>query len=122
MDTHSDYASLLRPTFLAGVLFLAATNRIDVLDSALLRPGRLSRKVLVPLPDEAGRRDILVVHMRGVPMLDESERLMSIDRMAAVTSGELNASELRYQHRRWAKGCSDEEQKRKHARYKAGSA
>ena len=76
-----------------GVLFLAATNRIDVLDSALLRPGRLSRKVLVPLPDEGGRRDILVVHMRGVPMMDESERLMSIDRMAAVTSGELDASD-----------------------------
>lgn len=43
----------------AGVLLLAATNRHDVLDPALLRPGRLSRRVVVPLPDEAGRESIL---------------------------------------------------------------
>lgn len=42
-----------------GVLLLAATNRHDVLDPALLRPGRLSRRVVVPLPDEVGRESIL---------------------------------------------------------------
>ncbi len=57
--------------YFPGVLFLAATNRIDVLDAALLRPGRLSRKVVVPLPDECGRRDILTVHLRGVPLADD---------------------------------------------------
>ncbi|KIZ05210.1 hypothetical protein MNEG_2749 [Monoraphidium neglectum] len=51
-----------------GVVLLAATNRPEVLDPALLRPGRLSRKVVVPLPDEPGRRAILAVHLRGVPL------------------------------------------------------
>ncbi|GAX80849.1 hypothetical protein CEUSTIGMA_g8284.t1 [Chlamydomonas eustigma] len=70
-----------------GVLFLAATNRIDVLDPALLRPGRLSRKVLVPLPDEAGRQDILKVHLRGVPMLPDEDMADVILRLAKVTAG-----------------------------------
>ena len=70
-----------------GVLFLAATNRIDVLDPALLRPGRLSRKVVVPLPDEAGRREILRVHMRGVPTSDDEEDAETVTRLAKVTGG-----------------------------------
>ncbi|CAI5506109.1 unnamed protein product [Closterium sp. Naga37s-1] len=47
-----------------GVLLLAATNRLDTLDPALTRSGRISRRVMVPLPDVDGRRDILRVHMR----------------------------------------------------------
>jgi len=70
-----------------GVLFLAATNRIDVLDPALLRPGRINRKVVVPLPDESGRRDILGVHLRSVPMESMDEKAEACDRMARVTSG-----------------------------------
>jgi len=52
----------------AGVIVIAATNRPDVLDPALLRPGRFDRQVLVPLPDIRGRELILLVHMRKVPM------------------------------------------------------
>ena len=70
-----------------GVLFLAATNRIDVLDPALLRPGRLSRKVVVPLPDESGRQDILRVHLRGVPTSDDEEDHETVLRLAKVTNG-----------------------------------
>jgi len=51
-----------------GVIVIAATNRPDVLDPALLRPGRFDRQVVVPLPDILGREAILKVHMRKVPM------------------------------------------------------
>ena len=51
-----------------GVIVIAATNRPDVLDPALLRPGRFDRQVVVPLPDIRGREQILTVHMRKVPM------------------------------------------------------
>ena len=52
----------------SGVIVIAATNRPDVLDPALLRPGRFDRQVVVPLPDIRGREQILLVHMRKVPM------------------------------------------------------
>ncbi len=51
-----------------GVIVIAATNRPDVLDPALLRPGRFDRQVVVPLPDVRGREQILKVHMRPVPL------------------------------------------------------
>ena len=53
-----------------GVIVIAATNRPDVLDPALLRPGRFDRQVVVPLPDVRGREQILKVHMRAVPLAD----------------------------------------------------
>ena len=53
-----------------GVIIIAATNRPDVLDPALLRPGRFDRQVVVPLPDVRGREQILKVHMRAVPLAD----------------------------------------------------
>jgi cell division protease FtsH len=53
-----------------GVIVIAATNRPDVLDPALLRPGRFDRQVVVPLPDIRGREQILKVHMRKVPIAD----------------------------------------------------
>jgi cell division protease FtsH len=52
----------------SGVIVIAATNRPDVLDPALLRPGRFDRQVVVPLPDIRGREQILQVHMRKVPI------------------------------------------------------
>jgi cell division protease FtsH len=54
-----------------GVIVIAATNRPDVLDPALLRPGRFDRQVVVPLPDIRGRDLILKVHMRNVPIADD---------------------------------------------------
>ncbi len=54
-----------------GVIVIAATNRPDVLDPALLRPGRFDRQVVVPLPDVRGREHILKVHMRKVPLADD---------------------------------------------------
>jgi SpoVK/Ycf46/Vps4 family AAA+-type ATPase len=76
----------------AGVMLLAATNRPDVLDPALLRPGRISRRVLVPLPDEGGRTAILGVHLRGVTLGDggpgdEAGRTALARSLAAVTPG-----------------------------------
>jgi len=56
-----------------GVIVIAATNRPDVLDPALLRPGRFDRQVVVPLPDIRGREAILKVHMRKVPISDDFE-------------------------------------------------
>jgi cell division protease FtsH len=53
-----------------GVIVIAATNRPDVLDPALLRPGRFDRQVVVPLPDIRGREQILKVHMRKIPLSD----------------------------------------------------
>jgi len=56
-----------------GIIVIAATNRPDVLDPALLRPGRFDRQVVVPLPDVRGREQILKVHMRKVPVADDVE-------------------------------------------------
>ncbi len=51
-----------------GIIIIAATNRPDVLDPALLRPGRFDRQVVVPRPDIDGREKILLVHMKKVPL------------------------------------------------------
>ncbi|MEQ8861617.1 MAG: ATP-dependent zinc metalloprotease FtsH [Pseudomonadales bacterium] len=56
-----------------GIIVIAATNRPDVLDPALLRPGRFDRQVVVGLPDIRGREQILKVHMRKVPLSDDVE-------------------------------------------------
>eukprot|EP00897_Mesotaenium_endlicherianum_P008959 jgi/Mesen1/8091/ME000434S07342 len=68
-----------------GVLVLAATNRPETLDPALCRPGRISRRVIVDVPDQKGRVDILAVHMRTVPLVGDPEYLRTI--VAAATPG-----------------------------------
>jgi cell division protease FtsH len=70
-----------------GVILLAATNRPDVLDQALLRPGRFDRRIVVQPPDKLGREAILVVHTRGVP-LGKDVRLTEL---ASVTPGLVGA-------------------------------
>ena len=69
-----------------GVIVIAATNRPDVLDPALLRPGRFDRQVVVPLPDVRGREQILKVHMRKVP-IDDSVKASIIARGTPGFSG-----------------------------------
>ena len=54
-----------------GVVVLAATNRVDILDPALLRPGRFDRQVYVGLPDIKGPEDILKIHARGKPLAED---------------------------------------------------
>lgn len=69
-----------------GVILIAATNRPDVLDPALLRPGRFDRQIQVDAPDLSGRRQILAVHSRGKP-LDEGIDLTSVARRTPGFSG-----------------------------------
>jgi cell division protease FtsH len=66
-----------------GIIVLAATNQPDVLDKALLRPGRFDRRVVVNLPDKTGREAILKVHTRNVPLAGE----VSLAQLAATTPG-----------------------------------
>src|SRR5690242_4690637 len=73
-----------------GIIVLAATNQPDVLDKALLRPGRFDRRVVVNLPDRAGREAILKVHTRNVPLASD----VSLMELAAATPG-FSGAELR---------------------------
>jgi cell division protease FtsH len=66
-----------------GVVVLAATNRVDILDPALLRPGRFDRQVYVGLPDIKGRREILDIHARKKPLAED----VNLDEVARSTSG-----------------------------------
>ena len=70
-----------------GVIVVAATNRPDVLDSALLRPGRFDRRVPVQAPDKDGRAQILRVHTQGLPLAPD----VSLDALAATTAGMVGA-------------------------------
>lgn len=66
-----------------AIVVLAATNRVDILDKALLRPGRFDRHITVSLPDRAGREAILRVHTRKTPLREE----VSLERLARMTTG-----------------------------------
>jgi cell division protease FtsH len=70
-----------------AVVVLAATNRPDVLDSALLRPGRFDRRVTVQAPDRTGRKEILEVHTRSIPLADS----VDLDALASSTPGMVGA-------------------------------
>ena len=72
---------------LRGVVTLAATNRSDILDPALLRPGRFDIEIDVALPDQAERRAILAVHTRGRPLAAD----IDLDALAAQTEGFVGA-------------------------------
>jgi cell division protease FtsH len=95
-----------------GIIVIAATNRPDVLDPALLRPGRFDRQVVVPLPDVRGREQILKVHMRKVPLAENVEPtviargcpgfsgadLANLVNEAALFAARENAKEVRMIH------------------------
>ncbi len=95
-----------------GIIVIAATNRPDVLDPALLRPGRFDRQVVVPLPDLRGREQILKVHMRKVPVADNVDPsviargcpgfsgadLANLVNEAALFAARENAKEVRRDH------------------------
>jgi cell division protease FtsH len=71
----------------AGVILLAATNRPEILDPALLRPGRFDRHVLVDRPDKTGREEILQVHLRNIKTAPD----LDISKLAAMTPGMVGA-------------------------------
>lgn len=73
----------------AKVVVIAATNRPEALDPALCRPGRFSRKVVVGEPDEEGRRKILAVHLRGIPLEEDTQLIC--DLVASLTPGFVGA-------------------------------
>jgi cell division protease FtsH len=70
-----------------GVIVLAATNRPEILDPALLRPGRFDRRITVAVPDRVGRERILAVHTRGVPLGDD----VNLEHVSATTPGMVGA-------------------------------
>ena len=67
----------------SGIIVLAATNRADILDSALLRPGRFDRKITVPLPDLEGRKEIFKVHLKDKKVEGEAD----LNELAVLTTG-----------------------------------
>jgi cell division protease FtsH len=72
-----------------GVILIAATNRPDILDPALLRPGRFDRQVVVDRPDMDGRSDILKVHAKGKPMADDVDFRVIARQTAGMTGADL---------------------------------
>lgn len=66
-----------------GIIVMAATNRVDILDPAILRPGRFDRKVGIGRPDIKGRREILSVHVKGKPLAED----VDLDQIAQTTAG-----------------------------------
>jgi cell division protease FtsH len=70
-----------------GVILMAATNRPEILDPALLRPGRFDRQILVDRPDKQGRREILNVHLKKITAADD----LDVDTLAGMTSGMVGA-------------------------------
>ncbi|MCL1791811.1 MAG: ATP-dependent zinc metalloprotease FtsH [Peptococcaceae bacterium] len=72
-----------------GIIIIAATNRPDILDPALLRPGRFDRQVVVSLPDVRGREEILQVHVQGKPLSDDVDLAVLARRTSSFTGADL---------------------------------
>ena len=70
-----------------GVILIAATNRPEILDPALLRPGRFDRQILVDRPDKPGRKDILDVHLKKI----SATKNLDVDTLAGMTPGMVGA-------------------------------
>lgn len=69
------------------VIIIGATNLPNILDPALRRPGRFDREIIIPIPDKIGRREILTIHTRGIPLADD----VDIERLAFLTHGFVGA-------------------------------
>jgi transitional endoplasmic reticulum ATPase len=69
------------------VIVIGATNLPNILDPALRRPGRFDREIIIPIPDKIGRREILTIHTRGIPLADD----VDIERLAFLTHGFVGA-------------------------------
>ena len=72
-----------------GIIVMAATNRVDILDPAILRPGRFDRRVMVGVPDVRGREEILRVHAKGKPLGDDVDLRQIAQTTAGFTGAEL---------------------------------
>jgi cell division protease FtsH len=72
-----------------GIIVMAATNRVDILDPAILRPGRFDRKVMVGRPDVKGRKEILDVHAKGKPLGDDVDLMRVAQTTAGFTGADL---------------------------------
>src|SRR5262249_14100123 len=70
-----------------NVVVIGATNRIDAIDEALRRPGRFDREIVIGVPDQDGRREILGIHTRGMPLGDD----VDVDELARITYGFVGA-------------------------------
>ncbi len=99
-----------------GVILIAATNRPDVLDPALLRPGRFDRQIVVPNPDINGREKILKVHMRKVPLAPDVDAAHHRARHARL----LRRRSREPGERGGAAGRARRQARRHHARFRAG--
>jgi transitional endoplasmic reticulum ATPase len=71
----------------SNIVVIAATNRPDAIDEALRRPGRFDREIIIGVPDESGRREIIGIHTRGMPLTEE----VSLDELARTTHGFVGA-------------------------------
>lgn len=72
-----------------GIIVMSATNRVDILDPAILRPGRFDRKVMVGRPDVRGRKEILEVHAKGKPLAEDVDLLQIAQTTAGFTGADL---------------------------------
>lgn len=75
----------------SNVILLAATNRVELLDPAILRPGRLDRKISVPNPDRNGRFEILKIHARGKPLAEDADLELIAKRTPGMSGAELSS-------------------------------
>ena len=86
------------------VIVISATNRPNAIDPALRRPGRFDREIEIKVPDKKGRKDILAIHTRNMPLRDEGEGRVDIDKIAGVSHGYVGA-DLEYLCKEAAMKC-----------------
>jgi len=86
------------------VIVISATNRPNAIDPALRRPGRFDREIEIKVPDKKGRKDILQIHTRNMPLMTEGDETVNIDKVAAVSHGYVGA-DLEYLCKEAAMKC-----------------